>query len=250
MLRTLTLLVCLPLVLVAWPTPAPAQDSVLYEIVENLDLPLLESTGVRVSYWTAQGWARAGSPFCPEAALARVRSKAKSCSVTAFGTDSIDPATLGGTVWANIASVVNCDNPVDAAECVVLTGQMEGRLSLIPFDGVPVVPDLGKRWQILGPTVPLIYVAGTFAPDDVVTLRQSPPDSPPPPGPFKLRATFRLPFQISKIGRPVPAGPGRAFYLDDDGSLIRLHRDESALGVPVLRAEVTFDPPRRAGKHR
>jgi hypothetical protein len=48
----------------------------------------------------------------------------------------------------------------------------------------------------------------------------------------------------------VPADPDQAFYLDDDGSLIRVHRDESALGVPVLRAEVTFEHPRRRGRHR
>ncbi len=246
--RTLAFLACLPLILVAWQSPATAQDSVLYEVVENLDVSRLEE-GVRVSYWTAQGRARAGSPFCPEEALARIRSKAKSCSVTAFGTDSIDLLTLHGTVWANIASVVNCDNVVDAPECVVLTGQMEGLVSLVPFEGAPVVPELGKRRQIIGPAVPLIYVVGTFSPDDEVTLRQSPPDKPPPPGPIQLQATFRLPFQISKKGRPVPAQPDKAFYLDDDGSLIKVHRNESALGVPVLRAEVTFERPHRPGRH-
>jgi hypothetical protein len=249
MLRILALVVFLPLVLVAGPTPAAAQDSALYELVETLDLARL-AEGVRVSFWTAQGWARAGSPFCPDEALARMGSKAKSCSVTAFGSDSIDPTTLVGTVWANIASVTNCDNVVDPPECVVMTGQMVGVVSLVPFNGPPVVPDIGKRKRILGPTVPLIYVEGTFTPDANPTLRQSPPEAPPPPGPIKLRATFRLPFELSTTGEPTVLVSGQAFYLGDDGSLIRVHRNESALGVPVLRAEVTFDRPHRPGKHR
>jgi hypothetical protein len=106
--------------------PVAAQQAVLYELVENVDLPELMATGVRVSYWTAQGTAQAGSPFCPAAALARLARKATGCTVTAFGMDSINLATLAGTVWANLASVVNCDNSMDAAEGVVMTGQMQG----------------------------------------------------------------------------------------------------------------------------
>jgi hypothetical protein len=76
------------------PGVAAAQmRAVLYEIVETLGLTLLP--GHRVSNWTAQGTAEAGSPFCPAALLP---PGVPSCTITAFGMDAIDLSTFVGSV--------------------------------------------------------------------------------------------------------------------------------------------------------
>src|SRR5437773_6723535 len=62
------------------PGLAAAQQAKLYELVENLDTAKL-GTGHRVSSWTAQGTAEAGSPFCPTKGLPK---GATSCTITSF----------------------------------------------------------------------------------------------------------------------------------------------------------------------
>src|SRR5438105_9216783 len=118
-LRCVGMFVSLWLVFVAgFPGTASAQDAVLYELVENLDTVKLLTTNHRVSHWTAQGSAQAGSPFCPADV---VPAGVSSCTITAFGMDDINLSLLTtefvvGTVWANVVAVANLDNVVDGPE--------------------------------------------------------------------------------------------------------------------------------------
>ena len=223
------------------PAPAAAQaaPAVLYEFVENLDEVVL-ATGVRVSHWTAQGTAQLGTAFCPSATFTT------NCTITAFGMDSLSLSTFSGTVWANIAVVANDDNVVDGPEGVRFTGQVTGNLTIFPMGTPPMVtPHLNKNKVAFGPTLPLIYVTGAkFFPDATPTIRTSPPSPLPMTGSTaNLHSTFRLPFQVAKNGAHVKPERGKnAFYLADDGSLIKVDKqNEFALGFALLRAEIFFE---------
>jgi hypothetical protein len=223
-------------------TPAAAQPAVLYEIVENLDGTKL-AAGHRVSNWTAQGSAQAGSPFCP---------LQTSCTITAFGTDDIDLTgqVPTGKVWANIVAVGNFDNPTDGPEYAMFSGQLTGNLSIFSPDGSFVTADFGKNKTFLGPMIPLIFVQdGKFWADPQPTIRTAPlVDAagnyvvPPTPPTSTFHGTFRLPFNVGKTGAKERAERGRnAYYLADDGGLIKVDKqDEFSQGFPLLRAEVFF----------
>jgi hypothetical protein len=240
-LHCVGILAALSFVLMAGvPTIASGQEAVLYEIVENLDTVHLQATGERVSYWTAQGTAQGGSPFCP-AALS-----VPTCTITAFGTDSINLTTFAGTVWANVVAVANLDNVVDAPEAAVFSGQITGTITIFPI----VELNLGKKKALLGPALPLIYITGGhFFPDALPTVRTSQPSPlPSADATATFESTFRLPFNVVNVGEtptPVPPEKGRkAFYLGDDGNLIKVDKeDEFALGFPLLRGEVFFTTP-------
>lgn len=228
------------------PGSAAAQPATLYELVENLDGVTLQTTGHRISNWTAQGTAEAGSPFCP---LAVLPPGASSCTVTAFGTDDIDlPAieqgvVFVGTVWANIVAVANLDNVVDAPELAAFTGQITGKLT-IQADAESLGEELHKKKKVIGPAIPLIFVRnGKFFADPVPVIRTSPPATlPTGRSTAEFDSTFRLPFTLGREGRRERQEHGRrAYYLADDGSLIRVDsRDEFALGFALVRAEVYF----------
>jgi hypothetical protein len=175
------------------------------------------------------------------------------CTITAFGMDDIDLDLLTtdfivGTVWANIVAVANQDNVVDAPEVAAFSGQITGDIIVLQPDfSLPVVPDLGKKKSLLGPALPLIYVInGKFFPDAVPTIRVSPPSPLPSSGDTaSFGSTFRLPFRVGENGVPEKPERGKkAYYLADDGSLIKVDKqDEFALGFPLLRAEVFFTTP-------
>lgn len=252
MMKCIGILASLWMVLTMGFVPvASAQQAVLYEIVENLDTATL-AAGHRVSYWTAQGTAQPGSPFCPASI---VPAGVSSCVITAFGTDDIDLAKLAtspdnvGTVWANVVAVANdgtIDNPVDAPEIAIYSGQITGSLSILPESSGPVVPELGKHKKALGPALFLIYITnGKFFPDQYATVRTSPPSVLPTVGATAtFESTFRLPFNVTRSGKASAPQRGRAaFYLAADGSLIRLDRqNEFSQGFPLLRGEVFFGP--------
>jgi hypothetical protein len=227
---------------------ADQPEAILYEVIENLDTAALVTTGHRISFWTAQGTAQAGSPFCPLAVAAALPGAA-ACTITAFGMDHIDLSRLEtsvvvGNVWANIVAVVNPveDNPVDGPEAAAFSGQITGDIQIAPTTTLSsVTPELGKNKSLLGPALPLIYVTnGKFFADARPTVRTQPGD--PPMGvPATFDATFRLPFKVTKMGRVKPERGTNAYYLADNGSLIKVDRqDEFAMGFPLLRAEVFF----------
>lgn len=241
------LLASLTLVLVAaLPGFATAQQAVFYEIVENLDGVRLQTTGHRVSNWTAQGTAEAGSPFCPEAVLPPGSS---SCTITAFGTDDIDLTAVEsgeyfvGKVWANVVAVANLDNVVDGPELAAFSGQITGKIT-IQASEPGVEAELRQQRKLVGPAIPLIYVRnGKFFPDAVPVIRTSPPVVRPLLGhTARFDSTFRLPFTVDEHGRRAKPQRGKqTYYLADDGSFIRVKtQDEFALGFALLRAEVYF----------
>jgi hypothetical protein len=211
-----------------------APQAFLYEVMENLTQDLTE--GKRLSHWAAQGTAEVGTPFCPKKMINElqkmkaVSGSPKSCTITAFGQDEIDVTFKGKVAVPDFAVVVNTDNVVDAPERVVMTGSITGDLAIVPFGPFGVTPDLNAKKATLGPSVPLILVQhGVFTPTG---------DS---LGSSCFTGTFRLPFQVTSAGaRTEPVRGGQAFYLDDDGSLIKVQPEEFAFGFPMLRAEVTF----------
>ena len=214
------------------PGLATAQQAVLYEIVENLDTVTLLTTNHRVSNWTAQGTAEAGSAFCPADLLP---PGVPSCTITAFGRDDINLAVLTtefivGTVWANIVAVANLDNVVDAPEAATFSGQITGDIIVLQPDGsLPVVPDLGKKKSVLGPALPLIYVInGKFFLDGSPTIRTSPHDGlPTGTASATFESTFRLPFKVAKDGALAKPERGKnAYYLADNGKLIKVDKQD------------------------
>jgi hypothetical protein len=210
-------------------TAAAGPQAFLYEAVENLTQVLTPTTD-RISHWAAQGTAVGGSPLCPNGLLDRLKLKPRptSCTITAFGTDTIFKDLSGGTLHADFAAVINSDNIADAPEGVVMTGSIDGTLDLSFFFGV--VPDLNAKKSLIGPSLPLIRVTGTFKNDD-----------PSLGGTASFTATFRLPFRVTSAGKPDrPVRGEHAFYLGDDGSLIKVQPQEFAFSFPMLRADVTF----------
>jgi hypothetical protein len=235
---------CLVCVVLAGSAPtgaareAPDPQAFLYEVTENMTQDLTATTS-RLSHWAGQGTAVVGSPFCPKELISKLQKmklvvgSPRSCTITAFGQDEIAPTFTGTVAVPDFAVVINTDNVVDAPERVVMTGSITGDLVIVPFGPSGVTPDVNAKKATLGPSVPLILVQhGVFTPDPFfgVSLKRS-----------CFTGTFRLPFQVTGAGtRSTPARGGQAFYLGDDGSLIKVRSEEYAFGFPMLRAEVTF----------
>ena len=194
----------------------PAADATLYELTENMSV----ESGVRTALAALQGTARVGSPLCPEALAFMVNIK--SCTVTAIGHNGVDinveSSTFGtGSLWGTFAVVVNEDNPVDAAEFVVMTGDFEGEMKLVmTADGV----------------LPLITITqGQLLPHPNLFGVT----------PATFSGVFRLPFTVGNRGRfEKPRRNVPAFYLTDDGKKERVKNEEYSLGMPTVRVEVTF----------
>lgn len=201
----------------AGPPGRLAVDATLYELTENMTV----EGGVRTALAALQGSARVGSPLCPTL-LAAALAPGENCTVTAIGHDEVDvnpysPDFGKGRLWGAYAVVLNKDNPVDAAEAVVMTGRFEADMHLVvTADGI----------------LPLITIAnGTLTPD---------------PNPFGVEeatfsGVFRLPFTVSNRGRfEKPRRNVPAFYLTDNGKTERAKLEEYSLGMPTVRVEVTF----------
>jgi hypothetical protein len=210
----------------AVPTGALASDNfdaVLYELTENMAV----SGTSRTATASLQGWAKAGTPLCPDVLIDTLRSHGlvtdvKTCSVTAVGSDAVDLTTGTGTLWGTFAVVLNLDNAVDPAEYVVMTGRFHGGM------------------QLLGADVPLIQIPeGWFEIDDVLGY----PAAAFGLGSVRFTGMFRLPFAPRPDGEH---GDGKAakrgYYLSDSGHIEKAHVDELALGAATVRVEVTFAP--------
>jgi hypothetical protein len=194
------------------PIAAGAQQAVLYELTENAQLTNTGGLFGRHAYAALQGWAKVGTPVCPQAVLA-TNPDAETCTVTAVGTDYISVVTGKGTISGTWATVVQFDNPVDAPEATVMTGTFTGEIDLS---------------LVLTKVAPLGYVTnGQFTIDGAGYS-------------FPFSGTFRLPFATDK-GKRVNARKKRdASYLADDGTSFPVKMDERALGWPLVRFEVKF----------
>ena len=194
------------------PTLAAAQQAVLYELTENVQVNMKGGIFGRHAYAALQGWAKVGTPICPEAVMAMSPST-ETCTITAVGTDTVDLATGKGTISGTWATNVNLDNPADAAEVTVMTGTFTGDIDLT---------------LALNKVAPLGFVTnGSFTIDGIAY-------------PYPFSGTFRLPF-ASHAGKRIHGRHRRdAYYIDDDGKPFPVKMDERALGWPTVRFEVKF----------
>lgn len=232
----------LPLSAIAQGKHAAAAPVMLYEMSENAVLlnaagnvlvpdptgqsptGLIDSTTGAVGvparrYATSQlqGTAALGTPLCPLALLV-TKPRTQECVVTATGNDDVALAfdsagnvvATSGAVWGTYAIVVQLDNPVDSPELPVQTGSFSGVINFVP--GAPLGFVRDGTFMVTGTPLSLTF-----------------------------DATFRMPFARVQNGKHIRPGRNEpAFYLLDDGRLQRVRQEESALGWPTVRFEITF----------
>jgi hypothetical protein len=175
--------------------------------------------------------------------------------VSGVGADKVDVATdqygrplretFGtGRLWGNFAVVVNADNMVDAPEYVVMTGTFRGDMFL-----TAPAEFKGKKQSAGGPATQRIVLAnGVFTPENILgwTPEQLAGGMKAPVealglGSATFSGVFRLPFSVAKGHKEKPRRDGSdAYYLDDTDTLIKLRKNETALGYPTVRIEVNF----------
>lgn len=199
--------------LVFSPVGAGAQQAALYELTENAKVSMTGGLYGRHAYAALQGWAKVGTPVCPPAVLL-LNPGAKTCTITAIGTDVIDLASGKGTVSGTWATVVQLDNAVDAPEAVVLSGSFTGNIDLS---------------LAINKVAPLGFVT-----DGKFTLDGS-------HGSLGFSGTFRLPFALQQGRRVTPLQNQDAYYLDDRGMPFPVTLNERALGWPTVRLELKFE---------
>lgn len=107
----------------ASPGLAGAQDAVLYEVSETMNVKGGKMAR-RVANAALVGWVNGGTPICPT-----VGSR---CQITAFASDNVNLATGKGPVHGTFAIVVQDQNLVDGPEQVVFQGSLVGKIDLSP----------------------------------------------------------------------------------------------------------------------
>ena len=235
---------------------AVAADATLYELSEEM---MVDNHGYRRATSSFQGTAALGTPLCPQILATLLASgespiHVASCTVSGVGSDKIDIATdkygrplresFGtGRLWGTFAIVVNADNVVDAPEYVVMTGSFRGDMFLT------APAEFNGKKQTAGPATQRIVMAnGVFTPDNVLgwTPEQLAAGMQAPVaalgiGSAKFSGVFRLPFSMAKGQKEKPRKDGTdAYYLSDTDKLIKVRKDEMALGYPTVRIEVNF----------
>ena len=203
-------------VLVAAPVEAASFDVAFYELTEQMTFDGVTRTGAGA----LAGSAKAGTPLCPQVLVVfgAIPPGAR-CYVEATGRDTINAGTGAGALEASVQVAVQGDNPVDAPEFVVMTGHISGGL------------------QVIDPQGRLIMIWGTFTPDTVFGA----PAIVFGLGPTDFTGTVRTPFVRESNGQDrKPHRNERAFYLGDQGQLIRVHENETSLGRATARFELNF----------
>ena len=246
---------------IAPTTAAIAADATLYELSEEMTVV----NGHRKATASFQGTADLGTPLCPQTLVSMLKLPVQSCTVTGVGSDDVDinpasPSFGSGLLSGTFAVVVNADNLVDAPEYVVMTGRFGGVMSL------NAAADFTGKKQTAGPTTQRITLSGgAFIPENVagmspeslaayvLTSGASLDASRYDPaviagtvqalgvGPASFTGVFRLPFAVTNGHKEKTRKDGRdAYYLGDNDKLIKVRKDEMALGYPTVRIEVTF----------
>ena len=202
-------------------------DAALYELSENAVLSTDEDgkfpvfdprdAAFRVATSPLQGIARLGTILCPAPPFV-TSLKADSCTVTAFGQNSVSLANGLGPLTGQFEIVIQLDNPVDSPELPVVQGTFQGVIDSSPaFSGVP-----------------LGFVEGSL------TVTVSPLDSSLVGRTVRFSGVFRQPFAMSEKGEhKKPRRSDDAFYLVD-GEPVLVKQDERAAGWPTVRFEITF----------
>ena len=226
----------LGVVLASTVSPAagdPPAQAVFYELTENMKLKA-KKIAHRVATSALAGSSVIGTPFCPSAVAQAFNPRATGCELTTVGSDDVSLATGLGTLKAQVAIVVQGDNPFDGPELVVDTIKVKGTMDFSPAL-------LGG--QFFG------TVKG-FA------------DSETTPGKEKFIGVFRLPF-IGNV--EYPYAPGYTFrqalcpdtltpnlnmsidfaYVETaygklTGRCIDVLPNELSLGLPLVRFDIWF----------
>lgn len=240
-------------------------DATLYELSEEMSI---DNRGHRLAKSSFQGTAELGTPLCPHVlasllAAGQPAIHVKSCTVSGVGWDDVDanpysPAFGTGEVGGTFAVVVNADNVIDAPEYVVMTGVFSGKMTLTGL------ADLKGKRQSFGPaTQRILLTEGVFTPENVagmspqqlaalLTTGQPDPTGLDPAylagvvrslglSSASFSGVFRLPFAATKGRKDKPRKDDEAYYLSDNEKLIKVRKDETALGYPTVRIEVNFD---------
>jgi hypothetical protein len=235
---------------------AVAADATLYELSEEM---MIDDYGYRRAMSSFQGTAALGTPLCPQILATLLASgenpiHVTSCTVTGVGSDKVDIATNAsglpvrqgfgsGKLWGTFAVVVNADNVVDAPEYVVMTGTFGANMFL-----TAPAAFTGKK-QAAGPsTQRIIMTGGVFtpvnilgwAPEQLAAAMQAPVEA-LGLGPAGFSGVFRLPFSLTNGQKEKPRRDSReTYYLSDTDTLVKVRRDETALGYATVRIEVNF----------
>src|SRR5262245_46333385 len=191
----------------------------LYEVTETVHFGANGLQVTRDAVAVLMGFAPLGTPLCPMKALI-TNANAQTCTVTGTGQDSIAIAGASadgkGPVSGTFCVVVNApgNSPVRVPDLPLLAGTFSGMNDLSP--------------AILH-GIPLGGIHGTF------TIDGDPQGVP-------VSGTFRLPFALDPQGRMKDPDDEHedAFYLGDDGELIRVRPFERVLGFPPVRLELKF----------
>jgi len=211
--------------------------AVLYETTENLSMRALER-GRRRATSELLGFARVGSPLCPELLVLAVAPTAQYCTLNATGGDNISlktgKGTFGGDVEVVVQEVIGADpvtkEPIttpDSPEVVIAKGRFTGKMD---FSAAIVgVPDGNGGTTKL----PRGTVKGHLSLDGFG--RRVP-----------FTGVFRLPFitVASVPGCEAIPTPQECFtpplYLLDDFSAVMVRHGEMAIGYPTVRFEISF----------
>ena len=192
----------------------------LYELTENMSLKGKNNVFRRATSELA-GFAKLGTPLCPEELVKQFNPDATFCFLNATGSDNISLQTGVGTFNGTFTVVVQGDNAVDSPELVVARGNFDGLMDFSP--------------AILRMT-PFGTVKGHLTLDGG--------NATPFTGIFRL--PFVVPLVLEADLRACLAGSNPetclspALYLNDDGSTALVREDEKALGYPTVRFEISF----------
>ena len=187
--------------------PASAVDAVLYEVTEAVKVTT-KGSAFKSSTATLTGDVAAGTPLCPTWVAQQLN--VATCTIIVRATGKADDTTGVGPATGDFDIVVQDWNSADAAELVVMKGNISGTL------------DLSNAFQ---KQQPLGSINGKFS---AVGLKGSVMAGVQAAGTFTGK--FRLPFRQA----------GRASYLLDDGSVVAAAPQEYSLGQAMVRLEVTF----------
>src|SRR3989338_6905926 len=126
------LLALWPSVAAAWDHHRPEADVVLYEVWENVTGP--SATGVIERVAAISGSAKIDTVVC--SVVKFLNPTAKSCAVTAVGTNTIQLDATGVPVSikasADFKALIEVDNPFDSPEGVVTMGSLSGDVFPLP----------------------------------------------------------------------------------------------------------------------
>lgn len=214
--------------LLGMPGLAAAQNAVLYEVTETMNITGSPAYGVRSATATLMGVVDAGTSICPAALGVR------QCSIVARATDSLDLGSGKGPVVGQFAVVVQGDNFVDGPELVLVRGRLRGTIDLSPaVNYVAPIGTLSGKWWARGQRgTPLegLRVSGTLS------------------GTFRLPFVFGLPQGCLDDGDPSDCVyVSKPSYWTDQGPVELIeskwgetYSGEYSLGVPTVRLELTF----------